>query len=178
MNSIDLFSVSDYRKPAETLIVELFNFKYGTSYDAEQFSFGVPVASSIPSRDTDVTMYGNQDKGVKGSLVLHYNRVPMIQWLEDKTNFIFREDEMKVLDLLPKINEKFGVLIKPCDIIDANLPALDPSNPSDAKDFPLTLKAGHLIYFGSIVLSLRQTSVDISQEYGDTILNGFEFKNS
>lgn len=174
MKLFDSMTVVDYRKPAEDLVVDLFNFKYGTSYSASQFSFGVPVASSIPSRDTDVTMFGNQDQGVKGSLVLHYNRVPMTAWLEGKTNFIFREDETKVSDLLPKINEKFGVFIKSCDIIDANLPTLNPGVPSDAKDFALTLKAGHLVHFGSIVLSLRQTLVDIGEEYGDTILNGFE----
>jgi len=170
---LDLTTVTDFTKPAADLIVELFNFKHGTGYTSDQFLMGVPSVGTVESKNTDLVLYGQQNTGLRGQVTVHYNRLAAHEILRGLDTMIYRTTETTVRELLPLINTKYLVNIDPSEIVDDVLPVLDPDIPTDTKDFALTFKGGALVYFGSVVLKLRQAPTDISEQFTDNVLDGF-----
>jgi len=172
---LDLNTVTDFKKPAVDLIVELFNLKHGTGYTSDQFVTSLPSVGSVEGKNTDLILYGQQNTGLKGQVTVHYNRIAAHEILGNKDTLIFKSEETMVSDLLPLINEKYGVQIDKSEIIDAVLPVLDVNNALDVQSFALTFKGSALVYFGSVVLNIQQARTDIGTQYPDGDLPGFVF---
>ncbi|MCK9234983.1 MAG: hypothetical protein M0R77_01140 [Gammaproteobacteria bacterium] len=171
----DFDIITDYNKTPEELLTELFNLKNGTDYSPEQFTFGEPELSTVENRNTNIRMYGRQNTGMRGSALLHYNRVSAIDLLEKSDNILLYSDEVFFTDFIPQINEKFGILLRKEDVVEHELTPLDPLNPEDSREIPLTFKMNHKIFFGSIILKMIHVGVDLSEDYPESELDGFVF---
>lgn len=83
-------------------------------YDFDKhFYFNDPEPSDVPDKNTKIKVIGKPNSKYIGIKVLHYNRIPLSQ-LGVLT--VTREDETDVVQLIPKINNKYGLFLSEYDL--------------------------------------------------------------
>ena len=83
-------------------------------YDFDNhFYFNDPEPSTMVGKNTKIKVTGKSNSLYIGTRVLHYNRIPLS---ELGTIRVTREQEQTVVDLIPKINIKYGLFLSEYDL--------------------------------------------------------------
>lgn len=85
-------------------------------YDFDNhFYFEDPGPSTVPDKNTKIKIIGKSSSKYIGTRVLYYNRIPLSQLGEIR---VTRGSEVSVVDLIPKINNKYGLFLSEHDLVD------------------------------------------------------------
>lgn len=136
----------------KTLLLAALNAKLGTNYKIEDFDFGIPEAVQIiePTHNSKIQLGPKMSSGYYGVRTVFYNR---IHASELGKIIVPYAGEQFVSALLPQINDKYGILIQPSDIIDKPIPAPTTSNQVEVN---LEFAAGSIIYYSSTFIQVGQ----------------------
>lgn len=146
-----------------------------TNITAAQVSFGTPAANDTAGTgDTKLTVTATAAYApVTGSVVVTYNRVDIATVPGTESTVFEITTETKVSDLIPEINSRYGINLTTSEYTEADLPAATPTGAA----FNLVIKAGSLVYTGTLALSLKQPEVPLADVITNTDLDGLTFTN-
>lgn len=83
-------------------------------YDFDNnFYFNDPEPGVVPGKNTKIKVTGKSSSKYIGTRVLHYNRIPLSQLGALR---VTRESETNVVELIPKINNKYGLFLSEYDL--------------------------------------------------------------
>lgn len=140
-----------YNTPSRTMLLDAINFQNGLQNNPltwDQIAAGFPEQITTPSerRNTRLMIYGLRQGGYRGSVTLTYDRIDLDELFRNVTPLVLTKTPPKKLsDLLPLLNEQYGLSLVEDDIIDQDVASL-------GDDFVLTvqMKQGCVAWFGSI----------------------------
>jgi len=175
-----LMSVTDYSQLPAQCLVSLINDANGTTITPAQVTFGTPapinglrnteiVVTSVPASLVPV----GTPALPPGSVALTYNRLNIDTIPGVRNRSFSNRGVVNISDLLPQINKTYGINLTLADINDAPLPLFVNNIPNETIGFELVAAPGSLVFIGSTVLKLINTSVQLSAIITNTVLNGF-----
>ena len=101
----------------KAVLLAALNQALGKNFTLAEFTFSDPVAITIPTptRNTMIKLAPLAASGYYGVRKVYYNRIHVSELGQIAVS---RGAATRVSDLLPQINEKYGVYIQPTDIYD------------------------------------------------------------
>lgn len=167
--------VTDFTKSDVQIIIDLLNAKVpNLSLTPELVTFGLPTVNSTNERNTKVTITAVPGSGYKNFKDLEYNRVDYAVIPGARSIEFPKGDAVKVAELIPEINARFGLNISENDFVDADLPEFV-GLPNEKLDFVLTANADSLVYRGSVTLKIVAEDLDLAVLISDPVLDGLEY---
>ena len=165
-------------KDPSQIVVDMINADNNSHLIAEQLRFGVPVVIEGP-RNTRILVTARPYSGMVGSVEVEYNRIDLdtIPLPDDPRLFYTSQTTLRVSDIVPLINETYGINLTATDYVDAVLVA--PAITDPALPFSLKAAAKSLIYTGLMSLSLAneatRNDISLPLEMVNTYFNGFTY---
>ena len=163
--------VADYTQSDESIILGLINNDNATTFTPAQIIFGAAASAGDVGNvlKTTLTITAATGSGYRGSQTFNYNRVPMSFMDDLDPSLVIVSDELTTHDLLPYLNEHFGVNFTAADVVLADLPAFL----ADVNtDFVITATAASKIFHGSVTLTGTAPTIEISTVLTVTDLDG------
>lgn len=146
----------------KTLLLAAINAALNKTWTLDDFDFGEPVEVTTPSptHNTMIPFGPKLTSGAIGVRRVFYNRVHAAEL----GNIIVPwSNELFIKDLLPKINEKYGVLITEDDIIDNVVPSPAPGQTNVQVN--LVFSPTSVVFYSS-----AQIQVGLNDPTGDTVV--------
>jgi len=165
--------ITDFKKLPKQIIVDLINYDNDTSLEVELLTFANPVVTNSKF-NTSLVVTSVPDSHYVGSVTLKYDRIEIGSIIKDKSINIPVGFASTVSDLIPKINDHFGINLTSDDYIDNNLPILDNSL-DEVKSFNITMHPNSLIYLKELNLYAVKSVLLLSSVVTRRILNGFKY---
>ena len=163
--------VADYTQSDESIILGLINNDNGTTFTPAQIIFGAAASAGDVGNvlKTTLTITAATGSGYRGSQTFNYNRVPMSFMDDLDPSLVIVSDELTTHDLLPYLNEHFGVNFTTADVVLANLPEflVDVNT-----DFVVTATEGSKIFHGSVTLTGTAPTIELNTILTLTDLDG------
>lgn len=146
----------------KVLLLAAINAALNKNWTLTDFDFGEPEPVSIPSpsHNTVIAFGPKLTSGAIGVRKVFYNR---IHASELGNVIVAWDNELFIKDLLPKINEKYGVFIGSTDIIDNVVPSPPPGQTNVQVN--LVFSATSIIFYSS-----TQIQVGLNDPTGDTVV--------
>lgn len=168
--------INDYTKSSKAIIVDLINKSQTPEGAITEASVLLGAASANTTNpgtdgDTKLTVTGVIAEGLKGEVVVTYNRVPAADIPGARQKSFEKGTFTKVSQLLPQINARYGVNIAADEIVDADLPALT----TDPVAFNLVFVAGSLVFTGTLALEVTPDATDIEDIIAVKVLDGLVY---
>ena len=163
--------VADYTQSDESIILGLINNDNGTTFTPAKIIFGAAASAGDVGNvlKTTLTITAATGSGYRGSQTFNYNRVPMSFMDDLDPSLVIVSDELTTHDLLPYLNEHFGVNFTAADVVLADLPEFL----ADVNtDFVVTATADSKIFHGSVTLTGTAPTIEISTVLTVTDLDG------
>lgn len=153
-------------------VYSLINRKNGTEYNASVVSLGVPVEVTDPqisAKNTQLVLTAVQGGGRVGTKTVYYNRrdIKDVAGVEDVE--LAWDEELRVVDLLPKINALFKTNMLAEDVVDSVIP----EGVDGVVTFGLVMNAGSYGWHGFFNVKLTVPPVDIANEITEPTLDNF-----
>jgi hypothetical protein len=166
-NMATVLGTIDHGGDGNVVLLALINAKENTNLVMSDFVFSDPeIPSEInPIRNTKIKLIPKAASGYYGVKTIYYNRVHLSE-LGAVT--IEKGSAINLVDLLPSINTKYGVYIKPSDVVDYRLPSVGTS-----QDIVVTLDftSTSVVFYSSEQMTLEGSSLD-PEFILDTMLSG------
>lgn len=149
------------------VLLALYNAKEGTSLQLTDFVFSIPVlpTENNPIRNTKIKMYPYAASGYYGVKTIYYNRIHLSELGIIR---VTRGNAVTLVDLLPAINNKYGVDILPTDVINYTLPALTTSQDITVD---ITFSSSSVVFYAGDKITL-EGDVTAPSFVLDTIVGG------
>lgn len=144
--------MSIYDKPSRDMLLDAINRQNGLTANPltwQQIAAGFPEAVQTPgaTRDTRVLLYGLNGQGYKGTVTITYDRISMPVLFRNLVPVVITNPVNKVSELLPFLNERYGLSLEPDDIEDFSVSDLGENWIADVK-----IKEGCLAWQGTFPL--------------------------
>ena len=149
--------ITNFTKLPDEILIDMINADNGTRLKAGDLAFGAPVSlGEGVRRNTSLDVYAGVGSAFAGSVKINYNRLPLSYNIQGDLQFAVGEAR-RTRDLIPAINQRFGINLTLCDYVDEEFSA-----PALGQTLPLSLTAAQdsLVWIGSIELGLIN---DVSQ---------------
>lgn len=142
------------------LLLAAINHKLGTTYTMNDFDFGVPMPVDIPTptHNTKIKFGPKLSVGFYGVRTIYYSRIHASELGQVIVPY---DGEGYLVQLLPKINEKYGILIKDTDVVDTAITPPPVGETSVA--VTLTFVPTSVVFYSS-----TQIQVGLNDPTGDT----------
>lgn len=172
----------DLTKLPEEILVDLINKDNpGAALTTAAVSFKIP--SRLPegsARNTEVVVYAKRGSGMRGEVRVWYNRLDIAKVIHDveESPVIELGTAARVRDLIPEINERFGINLTSDDYIDASLPASANEPGTNTYPFTFQMKSESLPYFGEVAFTVRTNEpvgIWLNTVITDRVLNIFTY---
>lgn len=146
----------------KSLLLAAINRALGKNWTLDDFDFDlpVPVTTPNPTHNTMIPFGPKMSTGAVGVRQVFYNRIHasklgnvIVPW----------DNEMFLVDLLPKINGKYGVLIRPSDIVNTVVPS-PPAGQTNVQ-VSLTFTPSSVIFY-----STTEIQIGLNDPTGDTVV--------
>ncbi|ANZ50582.1 putative virion structural protein [Erwinia phage vB_EamM_Stratton] len=150
------------------MLLEAINKQNNTALTWNQIASGYPevIQSEGAERNTRVLLYGLNGQGYKGSVSIEYDRIDMPTLFRNLVPVIITNPKDKLSDLLPFLNEKYGLSLIADDIVDQSVKDLGDSWLLDVAIKPgcLAWQGGFTLRFAKFIPNLKDvvTDVDLS----------------
>lgn len=165
--------ITDFKKLPKQIIVDLINYDNDTSLEVELLTFGNPVVTNSKF-NTSLVVTSVPDSHYIGSVTLKYDRIDIASVVKNHGVNIPVGSALRVSDLIPQINNHFGINLTPDDYIDSDLPVLSNSF-DEIKSFNITMHPNSLIYLKELGLYAVRSELLLSSVITRRILNGFKY---
>lgn len=144
----------------KALLLAGINALQGTNYTLDDWDFGIPELVTVPqpTHNSKVAFGPKEGTGAYGVKTIYYNR---IHASELGGVIVPYAGEMYITDVLTKINEKYGILIKPTDIYDSVIPA--PGVGQNQVQVTLQFRPESIIFYDGV-----QIQIGTNDPTGDT----------
>lgn len=152
---------ANYKQTDEEILLGLINHDNGTEFTAAMVIFGEAVSAEDDSNElaTNLTLTAATGSGYRGSQTFLYNRVPLTALNDLDPGLVLTTDEATVYDLLPFLNEHFGLNMTNKDIVDGPLPEFLPDVETE---FQITAKADSKIFHGTVTLTGTSPTIELA----------------
>lgn len=164
--------MSIYDKPSREMLLEAINrdnnLTGSKALTWNQIASGFPevIQSEGAQRNTRVLLYGLNGQGYKGNVTIEYDRIDMPTLFRGVVPVVITDPVGKLSELLPFLNEKYGLSLIPDDIVDQSVKDLGESWVLDVqvKNGCLAWQGGFTLRFAKFVPNLKDvvTDVDLS----------------
>lgn len=160
---------SYYDKDNKAILLDLINKTNNTFFKEEDFTFGDPeVYSGINVNiNTQIKLIPNPGTGWYGTTTVFYSRMDLNKILSSKPFGYNPQVETKLSELLPALNESFGIKLKVEDIIDTDIPPYDPEHPTMARDILISSQSSSLLFTGSYTLTVGPSNIPSADVDGE-----------
>lgn len=151
-------------KPAKELIFDEINFKNSLALDYNDFDFGAPETHTQQgsTHNTKVIITAKSNSGFYGQRPVYYKRMNLADLLVAPTGLVLPATESTLHQLLPKINEVFGIGIRVEDVVDRALPVYGSLTGGIVPRILVEAVAGSILFIGSFNLALGPVEADLS----------------
>lgn len=137
----------------DELLLKAINAKEGEDYKLEEFGFGEPTPVDVPNptRNTKVVLAPYASTGRYGARSIFYNR---IHSSELPTFIVPWEGERYISEILPKINNRYGIYLTMDDVNDGAVPT--PSVGQNNVTINVEFKPGSFVFYGTAKIQIGQ----------------------
>lgn len=151
----------------KAVLLALYNAKEGTNLQLSDFAFSMPImpTENNPIRNTKIKLYPYAASGYYGVKTIYYNRIHLS---ELGTIRVTRGNAVTLVDLLPAINNKYGVDILATDVVNYTLPALTTSQDIVVD---ITFTGSSIVFYAGDVITL-EGDITAPSFVLDTIIGG------
>jgi hypothetical protein len=161
----------DLSKLPEQILVDMINQDNGLNLTTDIVSFSLPTpASSVSGRNTKVVVSAKPGTRVSGEVPLYYSRLPLDSTAAGKNHVFKVEGALTMAQLIPAINERFGINLQSSEYQNAQLPVFDQIAGHEQMPFALNASPHSLVFIGSVVLMLSYLVVSLTDLIIDTDL--------
>lgn len=139
------------------ILLSIINKTENKNLQVADFDFGNPQTPTVqgPLKNSIITITPKAGSGYYGARTVWYNRIHI-----SEMGLLYVDrlvTDVMVSDLLPRINESYGVEIKPSDIIDVALPT-DINTPAD-----IQFSESSIIFYGGDKIVLGENEPDTGE---------------
>ena len=163
--------ITDFKKLPKQIIVDLINYDNDTNLVEELLTFGIPVVTTTPF-NTSLVVSSVPDSNYIGSVTLKYDRIDIATLLGSKSINIPVGSSTKVSELIPTINDRFGINLTPDDYVDRDLPTLALNDVNEIKSFNITISPNSLIFIKELNLYAVSSEILLSSVITRIVLDG------
>ncbi len=117
---------------------------------------------SASSKNTSVLITGRSSANKTGTVRLYYNRVNIRTVTGTAPVVIEWDDELRVADLIPKLNSLFNIHLIDADVVDNALPPRS----QGSINFSLVMSSGSYGWLGNFTVNLSVEPGDVEEETG------------
>lgn len=156
---------------AKEALYSLINRVNGTEFSVSNTTLSAPQINTNPafaSKNTSVQLSGIPSTGKVGTVTLYYNRRQIAEWLGGAVFECTKENETRIVDLLPRLNDDLGLKILEEDIIDNALPSME----DGPATFSLIMNTDSYGFTGQIQIKLYPAVSDVGDDVENPDLNG------
>lgn len=171
---------TDYTRDEIDVVIDLIRRGNGNkALSNVMVTFGNPnVFTPTEEINRNTLIVGTARPGYlyRGSQSFYYNRVPLTKFVEPGvTNLDFDPDgKLKISDILPELNERLGINLKPDRIIDSGLPVLGENETS--VDVQIQVVPISMVYVGNLLVKLKRAENDLVVAIPDPIMDGLVYE--
>lgn len=160
--------MSIYNKPSREMLLEAINKQNNTNLTWNQIASGYPeiIQSEGAERNTRVLLYGLNGQGYKGTVNIEYDRIDMPTLFRGLVPVVITNPKDKLSDLLPFLNEKYGLSLIADDIVDQSVKDL-----GDSWLLDVAIKPGCLAWQGGFTLRFAKFIPDLKDIIADVDLS-------
>lgn len=158
---------------AKEALYSLINAENDTSFNAINTTMSAPETINDPqitTRNTTVVLSGNPAQGKTGAVRFYYNRVDIGAFAGPEPIELEWGGELRIHDLIPKINAALNINLQEDDVVDSGLPDREQLFTS----FALVVKYDSYGWTGQFTLNLQVPPVDVGDEGGGGDLDGLD----
>lgn len=163
-------------------LINRTNTAVGAALTPALVTFGLPSQSSGGTFNTDLTVTAIDGSGYVGIVPINYNRVHLQTEIADPyaasgvgRNLDFNiGSAIKIADMVPQINARFGINLTPADFIDGDLPTFV-GGANETHDVQVIANADSLCYRGSFTFHLKAEDIELSTVIVETVMNGLTY---
>jgi hypothetical protein len=170
--------------PKEVLcaLINRTNAAVGAALTPELVSFGLPSQASGGTYNTDITVTAVEGSGYIGAEVINYNRLHLQAEIADAfvasgqdRNLEFSVgNATKIADIVPEINQRFGINLTAADFTDGDLPEFT-GVANETHNVQVIANADSLCYRGSFTFILKAEDVLLSSVIVEKTMNGLTY---
>lgn len=175
MVAITRLSVYDLTKPAEELVVALINNDNGTSLTPGAFTFGQPAELTTPGHNSNVLLTAAVGGRYSGSKLLTYNRINLADVPDGESTDFDLPTAMRVADVVPAVNLRYGINLRSGDFVDAPLPVSTDAVPNEELGFDLVADVRSLIYYNKMSLRVKRPDIPLRNVIRHVVLSGLHY---
>jgi len=165
--------MSLYKDPVTTLLGVIAQ-NNGIQLSPEDYDFENPTVNDTgtnPGQNTYVTVTANNNVApYQGSVQIFYNRLSLADLPKLVTLSIQAPEFSNSHDILPYINERFGLNLEPSDIV-----LVDAVDMVTYKTVTLTAEETSLGWIGTVDVSVKQGDIPLENYLVNTALPGFQY---
>lgn len=157
------------------VLLSVINSIYGKNFTLEDFDFTTPkfVVMPNPSHNSFVKLGPKAHTGYYGYRTIYYNRIHVSELGAIKVPY---DGEQFLTQVLPKINTKYGILIKPDDVYEQIIDP--PATPGEDITLDLQFRPESLVFYGGdkITMGTNDPSIEFDSPINlpfanDTVIN-------
>lgn len=141
------------------VLLSVINSIYGKNFTLEDFDFTTPkfVVTPNPSHNSFVKLGPKAHTGYYGYRTIYYNRIHVSELGAIKLPY---DGEQFLTQVLPKINTKYGILIKPDDVYEQIIDP--PTTPGEDITLDLQFRPESLVFYGGdkITMGTNDPSIE------------------
>lgn len=163
-------------------LINRTNVAVGAALTPSLVTFGLPSQSSGGTYNTDVTVTAVPGSGYTGMESINYNRLHLQTEIADpyaasgagrNLEFVIG-NAIKIADMVPQINARFGINLTAADFIDGDLPTFT-GTANETHDVQVIANADSLCYRGSFTFSLKAEDLLLSEVIVEKVMNGLTY---
>lgn len=145
----------DYKQDSKKILFDMINATNNTQLKAEDFEVSLPeiYVGSKTKRNTFIVISGKASTGYYGSSEIAYDRLNISDVFDRKVFSYNPQTELTLFDLIPTINEFYGIELKEEDLINVDIPAYDPLHPTAPRSIIISAQPASYFFTGSYTLT-------------------------
>lgn len=143
------------------ILIDAVNFENQTQLDHTDFEFSKPQLAFIPHTDVNTRIYLTPKIGTNyyNTRQFFYERMDIGNIFTANPIYLFKEDKVLLSELIPEINQFYGINLTEDDYIDQVLPVEDPQNPQALLSVALQITQDSVLFQGVAMLPIDQAAI-------------------
>ncbi len=154
-------------------MLDLINQGNGSALTLESVTYGIPVVDVGGDRNTSITVNAVPGSDYSGSTNFLYNRADIGLVPSFRTTEFIVGDVEHLSDFIDKLNYEYDINITEDDFVDVAVPPFEGTE-DETIEVTLETTPGSLVFFGSLVVTIRPSGMFLGSAFTTTALDGFD----
>lgn len=150
---------------AKEALYNLINRTNDVEYSDANVVLSAPsehTLAELSTKNTSVLVTGRSSANKTGTVRLYYDRVNIRTIVGTAPVVIAWDNELRIVDLIPKLNAQFGIHLVDADVVDNALPPKS----EGSINFSFVMSSGSYGWLGNFTVSLSIDPGDVEDETG------------